>query len=201
MQAWQRGVHSGAREVARWSLERLGLPLPEAVVQHLTERFQEASHTSYVLGLEGARDTLEALYEAGVPMALVCDTGLTPGRVVRRHLDRAGLLEPLAATMFSDEVGVPKPDRRIFHAALRAIDVAPEGAVHVGDLRRTDVAGARDVGMGTIRITAANDDAEDPSAEADRETLAAVDAGGFLPADPDAYAQVQEIVLQLERHL
>jgi FMN phosphatase YigB (HAD superfamily) len=30
--------------------------------------------------------------------------------------------------------------------------------VHVGDLRRTDVAGARGVGMASVRIRAAHDD-------------------------------------------
>lgn len=166
MQLWEKGVVSGAREVARWSLEALELPLPEAVLVHLTERFQTASHSGRVVALDGARETLERLQAAGVAMALICDTGLTPGREVRRLLDRHGLLEPLTAELFSDEVGAPKPDRRIFRMALDALSVRPEDAVHVGDLRRTDVAGAKAVGMTSVRLRATHDD-ESPLPEAD----------------------------------
>jgi putative hydrolase of the HAD superfamily len=59
---------------------------------------------------------------------------------------------------FSDEVGVPKPDAAIFRAALDALGVPPEKALHVGDLRRTDVAGARDLAMRSVRIRASHDD-------------------------------------------
>ena len=158
MRCWREGVHSGAREVARWSLEYLGLPLPEAVVEELTEKFQTGSHSGNVVALEGARETLERLDAAGIPLALVCDTGLTPGRVVRRHLDALGLLAPLQAQLFSDEIGVPKPDARIFRAALGALGADPDRSVHVGDLRRTDIAGARALGMGSIRLCQAHDD-------------------------------------------
>jgi putative hydrolase of the HAD superfamily len=167
MDLWFTGVASGAREVARWSLQELDLPLRDVVVEHLTERFQTASHSGEVVALEGTRDTLRALVEAGVRLGVVCDTGLTPGRVVRQHLERFGLLEFFSAELFSDEVGVPKPDARIFEAALDAVAVLPRDAVHVGDLRRTDVAGARAMGMGSVRLTAAHDDSEDDHAEAD----------------------------------
>ena len=61
-----------------------------------------------------------------------------------------GLLEVLEITVFSDEAGVPKPHPRIFAHTLEALGVAPDATVHVGDLRRTDVAGARAAGMGTV---------------------------------------------------
>ena len=38
--------------------------------------------------------------------------------------------------------------------------MAPERAAHVGDLRRTDIAGARAMGMTAVRYRGANDDAE-----------------------------------------
>ncbi|MGH0028907.1 MAG: AAA family ATPase [Myxococcota bacterium] len=158
MRLWREGVASGAKEVARWALAELGLRDPHPALEDLTRHFEEASHSGKVEALPGARDTLEALARAGVRRALVCDTGLTPGRVVRRHLDRLGLLEWLEVTIFSDEVGVPKPDARAFLAALEPLGVAPGQALHVGDLRRTDVAGARAVGMETARLRARHDD-------------------------------------------
>jgi putative hydrolase of the HAD superfamily len=158
MELWRAGEATGAREVAHWGLAELGLHDPHPAIDHLIAVFEEASHSGRVLALDGARATLEALGAAGIPCALVCDTGLTPGRVVRQHLDRLGLLDGLATQAFSDEVGVPKPDPRIFRAALEPLDVAPERALHVGDLRRTDVAGARSLAMRSARIRARHDD-------------------------------------------
>jgi putative hydrolase of the HAD superfamily len=158
MRLWTEGIATGAREVAQWALAELGLADPHPALEHLVWMFQGASHSSRVCALPGARETLVALARAGIPCALVCDTGLTPGRVVRRHLDRLGLLEGLAVQIFSDEVGVPKPDPRVFRAALEPLGVTPERALHVGDLRRTDVAGGRAVGMTTVRISGRHDD-------------------------------------------
>jgi putative hydrolase of the HAD superfamily len=39
--------------------------------------------------------------------------------------------------------------------------VAPEHVLHVGDIRRTDVAGARALGMQTARLRARHDDESD----------------------------------------
>ena len=157
MKLWQEGVASGARDVAVWALADLQLHQRSPLAQ-LVEHFEEASHSGRVVALPGARNTLRQLRNAGVKLGLVCDTGLTPGRVVRKHLDRLGLLELLDSLAFSDEVGVPKPDPRIFRAALEPLGVEPGRAVHVGDLRAQDVAGARRLGMSTVRLRAHHDD-------------------------------------------
>ena len=55
----------------------------------------------------------------------------------------------------------------VFQAALEPLETRPEQAAHVGDLRRTDVAGARGVGMRSIRIRWHHDDtSEHPEADA-----------------------------------
>jgi putative hydrolase of the HAD superfamily len=155
---WEQGVASGARDVAGWAMHELAALGHGATFELLVAHFEHASHSSRVVPVDGAVETVERLAAAGVPCALVCDTGLTPGRVVREHLARLGMIPGLRAQLFSDEVGVPKPSAKIFGAALDALGVAAAGAVHVGDLRRTDVAGARAFGMASIRLTAAYDD-------------------------------------------
>ena len=161
MQAWSDGRATGAREVALDGLRELGLAAPYPALDHLIDHFERASHSGRVRALDGACETLSALCDAGIPCALICDTGLTPGRVVRQHLDRLGMLDRLAVQVFSDEVGVPKPDARVFRAALEPLGVPRARAVHVGDLRRTDVGGARAVGMASVRICASHDDQSD----------------------------------------
>ena len=172
VELWQRGVGSGPEDIAYWALAELGSREASAVAR-LTAAFAEASLGTEILPLDGAGDTLEQLARGGVRRALVCDTGFSPGRVVRQLLDRAGLLELLEVQVFSDEEGVPKPHRRMFEAALTPLRVEPAAAVHVGDLLRTDVAGARDAGMATIRIRHRHDDdTQLPEADAVADTHA-----------------------------
>lgn len=166
VELWSRGIGSGSHEMASWSLETVGVQ-DATLAPELGHRFEEAGLAGGVAALPGAGDALEALRRRGVRTALVCDTGFSGGRVVRQFLARVGLLELLEVQVFSNEVGVPKPHRRMFDAALDPLGVAADASVHVGDLRRTDVQGGRAAGMGTVRIHAAYDDRDDfPEADA-----------------------------------
>lgn len=169
---WQERIASGSGDMARWSLERLGVSDATAY-EELTTFYSESALREDIRPLDGAAETLERLEAAGVRRALICDTGFTPGRLVRDLLDRAGLLRYLEIQIFSDEAGVPKPDRRVFEAALDGLGARAEGAVHVGDLRPTDIAGARGVGMGSVRIRWHHDDqSAHPEADAVAESHA-----------------------------
>ena len=182
MDAWRSGRATGALEVAREALEHLGLAPEGEGLAHLVREYENASHSGRVAALDGAAQALDRLTAAGVRCALICDTGLTPGRVVRLHLAHHGLLPHLSAQIFSDEQGVPKPAPRMFHAALEALGAEASETVHIGDLRRTDVAGARGVGMASLRIRALHDDESDlPEAD----------------AVVDSYAEVLSLLLDL----
>jgi FMN phosphatase YigB (HAD superfamily) len=89
-------------------------------------------------------------------LAVVCDSGLTPGRVLRQVLDSYGLTSHFGSLFFSDEHGFCKPDPRAFHTALDAIGVPPGKAVHVGDIQRTDVAGAHHAGLLAVHFMGVN---------------------------------------------
>jgi putative hydrolase of the HAD superfamily len=102
---------------------------------------------------------LEALVDAGVPVGIVCDVGMTPSDILRSYLDENDVLRHFDHWAFSDEVGVYKPDAAIFRHALDGLGIDEPGRVaHVGDLNRTDVAGALGMGMVAIRYAGMNDD-------------------------------------------
>jgi putative hydrolase of the HAD superfamily len=160
------GVASGSPEIAGWALESFGVEDTRAQ-QQLGTRLQNAAFEWDVRALQGAPETLARLRERGIRRGLICDTGLAPGQVVRALLDRLGLLGDLEVLIFSDEAGVPKPDPGLFHSALAGLEAAPEQAVHIGDTRSTDIAGARGVGMASVRIRVPHDDrTEGPEADA-----------------------------------
>ena len=164
-EAWKQVETFGPGRMAAYCLEAKGVFDDEAIAS-LTKEFEEASMAVGVDPVQGARSTLAALERAGVRRGLVCDTGVTPGRVVRHLMEDAGLIDYLEVLCFSDEVGVPKPGGDIFAKALAGLGVRPPEAVHVGDLRRTDIAGARDFGMHAVRFRGVHDDLSDaPEAE------------------------------------
>jgi FMN phosphatase YigB (HAD superfamily) len=102
--------------------------------------------------IPGVRDVIRQL--AGrYRLAIICDTGITPGRVLRRVLERDGLLRCFTHCVFSDEKGSTKPDVRNFQAALKKLRAKPEEAAHVGDLIRTDIRGAQRAGMHALLFT------------------------------------------------
>ena len=101
-----------------------------------------------------ARGALAALAAQGTVLCVIANTMRTPGVVLRKVLDRYGLLAPFKLLIFSDECGVRKPDPEIFHLTLRQIGLAPEEAVHVGDDPVLDVQGAQGAGMRAIQVTA-----------------------------------------------
>jgi putative hydrolase of the HAD superfamily len=158
--AWHEMRGYGAPGMAEHCLAALRM-LDDRRLHDLTVAFEEASIEFGVGVVAGASDALEEVRRRGLRTALVCDTGFTPGRVVRTLLADKGMAEMLDVMAFSDEVGVPKPHARMFTAALDGIGVAANRAAHVGDLRRTDVAGARAAGMGTVRFAGVYDDDSD----------------------------------------
>jgi putative hydrolase of the HAD superfamily len=164
--------------MARDALGILGLSEEGAGFAALVRSWEEASHSGAVEAVDGTRAHLAFLSDAGLRLGVICDTGLTPGRVVRRLLSDAGLLTYFDVCVFSDEVGVPKPAPRIFHTALDALATDASQTAHVGDLLRTDVAGARAVGMTSIRFRAVYDD---PSEQPEADLIA------------DSHAQLREI--------
>ena len=102
---------------------------------------------------EAARAALDELAGRGVALAVVSNIMRTPGDVLRRVFEGAGLLDRFDALTFSDECGIRKPDPEIFRLTLRRLGVSPEEAVHVGDDPILDVEGARDAGMAVIQLS------------------------------------------------
>jgi HAD superfamily hydrolase (TIGR01549 family) len=65
-----------------------------------------------------------------------------------------GLAPHLDAAIDSAVVGAEKPDRRIFDAALSALEVPASEALFVGDSLTRDMAGARDAGIRHVWLRA-----------------------------------------------
>ncbi len=65
---------------------------------------------------------------------------------------RVGIGHFFAASVSARDVGVGKPDPRIFHAAAQVLELAPDAVLHVGDDAALDVLGALGAGMQTVWV-------------------------------------------------
>jgi putative hydrolase of the HAD superfamily len=108
---------------------------------------------------EGAVETVSAMAKV-FRLGIISDTGITSGAKISELLERYGILRYFTAKVWSDETGVSKPRREAFEAALRGLSAKPGEAMHVGDLLRTDVAGAKAAGMKGIWLNIHEPDAE-----------------------------------------
>jgi putative hydrolase of the HAD superfamily len=162
----ERGYTTADR--LHWMMRRAGIE-PRDACEHVSEAARVIDdallHHPPPL-LEGAADAVRAL-SARYPLAVISDTGFASGRAQNALLERDGLLGCFSATVYSCDIGVPKPRREMFEAALTALRVPPADALHVGDIERTDVRGALNAGMRAIRLDMLRD-----SGPSDAETVA-----------------------------
>lgn len=156
---WHGNRAFTAHQGAVLTVELLGLALDDEEADLVIDAFVHGAASQELDLTDHIEETLVALKEHGLRLGIICDVGLTPSTVLRGYLSGHGVLDLFDHWSFSDEVGCYKPAREIFEHALAGLGgVEPGRAAHVGDLRRTDVAGAQAMGMTAIRYRGANDD-------------------------------------------
>jgi putative hydrolase of the HAD superfamily len=156
--SWAEGVHLHPQEGAEMLVRALGVE--EASGARVAEAFLGAIHEVELELAPGIGEELGELGERGIRIGIVCDVGFSGGAALRNLLAREGLLGHFDGWSFSDETGHYKPAPEAFAPALGALGARPQAAMHVGDLRRTDIAGAAALGMQTVRYRGLHDDAE-----------------------------------------
>jgi len=95
-----------------------------------------------------AAPALDALAGAGLRLAVVSNWDVSLAQV----LDRLRLGERFECVTHSAELGVGKPDPRIFRLALARLELGPEQVVHVGDDPINDIAGATSAGVPALLL-------------------------------------------------
>lgn len=141
------------RWVARL-LRTAGIGADEAATEAATDEL-EALHAErgiWEVIPDGVPAALDSLRAAGLRLSLASNAE----PFLRRKLAELGLADRFDHLAISGEVGVEKPDPRLFLGALDALGVAADRAVHVGDLYEIDVVGARSAGLEAILVDVAD---------------------------------------------
>ena len=150
----------GASALIHSIWDALGLAVEEAHHTETVAIFEEGvlfGPPDFADGLEDALTWAAERYRLGI----ISDTMFSPGRVIRQLLHRRGVLGYFDAFVFSDETGFSKPDIRAFEQAGALLGAAPHEMAHIGDLRRTDVAGAHNAGLHSVLFTGVNEDPDE----------------------------------------
>ncbi|MGB2769312.1 MAG: HAD family hydrolase [Candidatus Zixiibacteriota bacterium] len=121
--------------------------IPRNLMPDLVEAYVSPILEEPPILIDGAKEILIHAKSRGYKVGLICNTGTTPGRTIRVLLERLEMIDSFDVTTFSDELGIRKPDPRIFLHTLRQLKSKPENSAHVGDLVDVDVLGAKNVGM------------------------------------------------------
>jgi putative hydrolase of the HAD superfamily len=97
---------------------------------------------------DGAEAALARARRAGLTTAVISNSNGTIADI----LDTLGLARHLDFVIDSSQVGVEKPDPRIFRVALERARLEPGQAAYIGDLYSIDVLGARAAGLCAVLL-------------------------------------------------
>ncbi len=120
--------------------------LPWAIKPDLTElkAYYDKNYMSHARAMDHAVEALEACRSLGLKVGIITNgfSHLQHGKIdlleLRHHVDTITV---------SGDIGIKKPDERIYRIALEKMDVRAEETVIVGDHPRNDIWGAAKVGI------------------------------------------------------
>ena len=120
---------------------------------------------------------LDALRARGLRLTVVSNANGT----LCDHLERLGLASRFNCVLDSFDLGVEKPDPRLFELALERSGAARDTTLHVGDLYHVDVVGARAAGLRGVLLDVAGlyEDVDCPRFRSLAGLVAAIGRGEF----------------------
>lgn len=145
---WTDEDETSAVWVGMYSLlcRKLGIEADaETLARRVYDEFGDPGRWSVYDDVMPAFDRLRA---SGVGVGLISNWD----RRLPALIDGLGLSGHVTTVITSAEVGLRKPDPRIFELACARMGVDPDRAVHVGDHMYADVVGARSVGIRPVLI-------------------------------------------------
>lgn len=126
-------------------LYKLGITPSEGLLSHVYELYVRSFPSQTIPGAERALTALQGLYK----LAVISNA---TSNFPRHALKKCGLNKFFRVVVVSRDIGIRKPDPRIFKYTLEKLRVKPQQAIHVGDSIKHDIIGAKRTGMKTIWI-------------------------------------------------
>lgn len=115
------------------------------LAEHLSEIFQNERRSRHIAcpDAESAVKQLQGRY-----ILAIVSNG--PADLQLEKLTGSGLSEYFDVVVIAGQIGVAKPDTRIFAAALKRLGLGPEESIIVGNKLATDISGAQQAGIKAV---------------------------------------------------
>jgi putative hydrolase of the HAD superfamily len=171
VEAWHS--HRGRRETGplvesvRVLFDELELEGDPEVVLSLRRRWTRGA----LLPRPGALETLAELRRRGHLLGLitVCSED------VSHEWDSSAFGGVFDAPVFSCDVGLSKPDPRIYELCCKRLGVRPDEALFIGDGANYELPGAERVGMTAVQLRVPGEELTEPGKEWRGATIASID--------------------------
>lgn len=142
-------------EIATSVCQELNISPNESQFKKLVHVFQHSFLDAPPPWNQGVTEVIPELTQH-FDLALISDTMFSPGSIIRGYFEESNLLKYFQTMVFSDEAGCSKPHERMYRLAMDSGNYSPEQTWHVGDLERTDIKGAKALGIRAILFVQIN---------------------------------------------
>ena len=141
---------TGKLKTERQMLESMVAGLPFSVSENQLEKLVEIRNDRYQKSLTDIHpdilSTLKQLKESGIKLCLVSNADI----IDKKYWGISPLKEYFDAVIFSCDVGIVKPDGKIYQLAMEKLSVSPAESIFAGDGGSNELYGAKAAGMTTV---------------------------------------------------
>ena len=142
---WRQDIRAARREVVRRAFAALALE-DEALGHHVADSFSDHRDAAMFL-FPGAVETLGALRERGITLALVTNGG---AEAQRAKIERFDLARHFDHILVEGEFGKGKPEPEVFHHLMACCGSGPEATWVVGDNLEWEVVAPQKLGIHAV---------------------------------------------------
>jgi HAD superfamily hydrolase (TIGR01549 family) len=129
-------------------LESIGIGGPVVKAINQAAQVHHKQRSLWTFTYPWVPKALDDLAQQGYRMSVISNSEDPTGKILRD----IGLAHYFDRIFYSAELGVAKPDSRIFERALHDLDLQPADALYIGDVFAVDVRGANSAGVGAIHL-------------------------------------------------
>ena len=141
---------TGKLKTEKEMLESMAAGLPFSVSENQLGKLVEIRNDRYRKSLTDIHQdiisTLKELKDSGIKLCLVSNADI----IDKKYWDISPLKDYFDAVIFSCDVGIVKPDVKIYQLAMEKLSVSPAESIFVGDGGSNELYGAKAAGMTTV---------------------------------------------------
>jgi len=178
LEAWHLKVLQGLISTDASRIERFRVLLSSEQTVATDDEAQAAA-SCYRAAFDAAYQPVPGAIELLQRVKAECPIGIVTNHLLAEQVKKIaalGIDSFVDALVVSEEVGVPKPDARVFETALSRLGSTADQAVMIGDSWSSDIVGATALGIPAIWLNRYDSPCPDASLATEIRSLEPVDA-------------------------